>query len=134
MIPSITGFLEQDFEIEEQPTHTYKMNLASELVRGYTDGREAIEQAIYKILNTERYQYVMYSWNYGIELLDLYGEPVSYVCPELERRITEALTWDDRIQSVDNFEFNISKKGEIHVTFTAHTTFGDVAAEKVVNF
>ena len=134
MIPSTTAFLEQDFEIEEQPTHTYKMNLASELVRGYTDTQEAMKQAIYKILNTERYQYVMYSWNYGIELLDLYGEPVSYVCPELERRITEALTWDDRIKSVDNFEFNISKKGEILVTFTAHTVFGDVVAEKVVNF
>ena len=134
MIPSNTAFLERDFEIEEQPTHTYKMNLESELVRGYTDNREAMKQAIYKILNTERYQYVMYSWNYGVELLDLYGEPISYVCPELERRITEALTWDDRIQSVDNFEFNISKKGEILVTFTAHTVFGDVTAEKVVNF
>lgn len=85
-------------------------------------------------MNADDYQYVMYSWNYGIELLDLYGEPVSYVCPELERRITEALTWDDRIKSVDNFEFNISKKGEILVTFTAHTVFGDVVAEKVVNF
>lgn len=134
MIPSTTAFLEQDFEITEQPTHTYKMNLESNLIRGYTDGQEAMKQAIYKILNTERYQYVMYSWNYGIELLDLYGEPVSYVCPELERKITEALTWDDRIQSVDNFEFNISKKGEILVTFTAHTVFGDVVAEKVVNF
>ena len=89
---------------------------------------------IYLILITDRYQFVMYSWNYGIELLDLYGEPVSYVCPELERRITEALTWDDRIKSVDNFEFNISKKGEILVTFTAHTVFGDVVSEKVVNF
>ena len=134
MIPSTTAFLEQDFEITEQPTHTYKMNLESNQIRGYTDGQEAMKQAIYKILNTERYQYVMYSWNYGIELLDLYGEPVSYVCPELERRITEALTWDDRIQSVDNFEFNISKKGEILVTFTAHTVFGDVVAEKVENF
>ena len=134
MIPSTTAFLEQDFEITEQPTHTYKMNLESNLIRGYTDGQEAMKQAIYKILNTERYQYVMYSWNYGIELLDLYGEPVSYVCPELERRITEALTWDDRIQTVDNFEFNISKKGEIFVTFTAHTVFGDVVAEKVLNF
>lgn len=134
MIPSTTAFLEQDFEITEQPTHTYKMNLESNLIRGYADGQEAMKQAIYKILNTERYQYVMYSWNYGIELLDLYGEPVSYVCPELERRITEALTWDDRIQTVDNFEFNISKKGEILVTFTAHTVFGGVVAEKVVNF
>lgn len=134
MIPSATAFLEQDFEIEKQPTHTYKMNLVSEQVRGYTDKQEAMKQAIYKILNTERYQYVMYSWNYGIELLDLFGEPISYVCPELERRITEALTWDDRINSVDNFEFSTSKKGEILVTFTAHTIFGDVVAEKVVNF
>lgn len=134
MIPSVTGFLEQDFEIETQPTNTYKMELESNLIRGYTDGQEAMKQAIFKTLSTERYQYVMYSWNYGIELIDLYGEPVSYVCPELERRITEALTWDERIESVDNFEFDTSKKGEVLVTFTAHTIFGDVTAEKVVNF
>lgn len=134
MIPSTTAFLEQDFELENQPTHTYKMNLESNLIRGYTDGQEAMKQAIYKILLTERYQYVMYSWNYGIELLDLYGMPVSYVCPELERRISEALLWDDRIQSVNNFEFDISKKGVVHVSFTAHTIFGDVQAEREVNF
>lgn len=134
MIPSVTGFLEQDFEIETQPTNTYKMELESNLIRGYTDGQEAMKQAIFKTLSTERYQYVMYSWNYGIELIDLYGEPVSYVCPELERRITEALTWDERIESVDNFEFDTSKKGEVLVTFTAHTIFGNVTAEKVVNF
>lgn len=134
MIPSVTGFLEQDFEIETQPTNTYKMELESNLIRGYIDGQEAMKQAIFKILSTERYQYVMYSWNYGIELIDLYGEPVSYVCPELERRITEALTWDERIESVDNFEFDTSKKGEVLVTFTAHTIFGNVTAEKVVNF
>lgn len=134
MIPFRTAFLEQEFEMEQQPTHTYKMDLAGERVRGYTDGQEAMKQAIYKILSTERYRYIMYSKNYGIELTDLYGEPLSYVCPELKRRITEALTWDDRIESVDCFEFDSSKKGEVRVTFTAHTIFGDVAAQKVVNF
>lgn len=134
MIPSTTAFLEQDFELERQPTYTHKMNLEAHLIRGYTDGLEAMKQAIYKILNTERYQYVMYSWNYGIELLDLFGEPISYVCPELERRITEALMWDDRIQSVDNFEFDFSKKGVVHVSFMTHTIFGDVKAEREVNF
>lgn len=134
MIPSHGGFLPKDFEITTQPTHTYKMNAESDTVRGYTDNLEAMKQAIYKILMTERYQYIMYSWNYGIELLDLYGEPVSYVCPELERRITEALLWDERIKSVDNFEFNILKKGEIHAAFIVHTVFGDVSAEKAVNF
>ncbi len=134
MIPSTTEFFKQDFEFEEQPTYTYKMNLDTGTIRGYTDGQEAMKQAIYKTLNTERYQYVMYSWNYGIELLDLYGEPVSYVCPELERRITEALTWDERIKSVNNFKFDVIGKGAIHVSFVAHTVFGEVQAETKVNF
>ena len=133
MIPSTSAFFEQDFEIDEQPTLTYQMNLNRKSIQGYTDKLEAMKQAIFKILSTERYQYVMYSGNYGIELLDLYGEPITYVCPELERRITEALTWDKRIESVDDFEFDTSKKGEILVTFIAHTIYGDVAAERTVN-
>ncbi len=134
MLPSSTAFLEQDFEIETQPTHTYKMNMSKERIQGYADEKEAVKQAIFKILSTERFQYVMYSGNYGIETLDLFGQPISYVCPELERRITEALLWDDRIQSVENFEFNVSKKSEILVTFSVKTIFGDVTAEKTVNF
>lgn len=133
MIPSTSAFFEQNFEIDEQPTLTYQMNLNRKSIQGYTDKLEAMKQAIFKILSTERYQYIMYSGNYGIELLDLYGEPITYVCPELERRITEALTWDERIESVDDFEFDTSKKGEILVTFIAHTVYGDVAAERTVN-
>lgn len=134
MIPSSAAFLRQDFKIKEQPTKTYKMHMGDKLIAGYVDGLEAVKQAIYKILLTERYQYIMYSWNYGIELLDLYGEPVSYVCPELERRISEALLWDDRILGVDNFVFDFPQKGVIHVTFTVHTIFGNVQAEREVNF
>lgn len=132
MIPG-TAFISQDFKMEEQPTKTYKLDYVNGTAIWYTDGRDAVEQAIYKILSTERYQYIMYSWDYGVELMDLYGEPVSYVCPELERRITEALTWDRRIASVDHFEFNTSTKGEVRVTFTAHTVFGDVSVEKGVS-
>lgn len=133
MIPSTVGFLDQDFEIEEQPSKTYRMDLAGDTTKGVTDGLEAVKQAIYKILNTERYQYIMYSWNYGIETLDLYGEPVTYVCPELERRITEALIADTRISGVSDFEHDITVKGVVHTSFTVHTIFGDIAADKGVN-
>ena len=133
MIPSTTGFLDKDFEITQQPTYTHLMQLDNKVIRGYTDGQEAMRQAIFKILQTERYQYVIYSWNYGIETLDLFGEPVSYVCSELERRIAETLLYDTRIQSVDNFEFQLPKKGVVYVTFTAHTIFGDVEAGRTVN-
>ncbi len=134
MIPSTVGFLNNDFEIKEQPSFTYRMQPDKKLLRGYTDGLEAVKQAIFKIIMTERYQYIMYSWNYGIELLDLFGEPVTYVCPELKRRISEALLCDDRIWSVDNFEFDFPQKGVVHVVFTTHTIFGDVQAEREVNF
>lgn len=134
MIPSTVGFLDKDFEIGEQPSFTYKMRPDENLVRGYTDGLEAVKQAVFKIIMTERYQYIIYSWNYGIELADLFGEPITYVCPELKRRISEALFWDDRIEGVDGFEFNFPQKGVVHVAFTVHTIFGDIQAEREVNF
>ena len=132
MIPSTAGFLDRDFEIKKQPSQTYKMDMDNSLVRGYTDGLEAMKQAVYKIIMTESYQYIMYSWNYGIELLSLFGEPVTYVCPELKRRISEALLWDDRVRSVDDFVFEFPGKGVVHVSFTVHTIFGEIKAEREV--
>lgn len=119
--------------MEKQPSRTYKMHLDESIIIGHTDQQDAMVQVIFNILNTERYQYIIYSWNYGIELVDLYGQPVSYVIPELKRRIAEALTWDERIISVDNFDFSVNK-GKITCNFTVHTKYGDIETEKVVNF
>lgn len=134
MIPSTNTILSTDLEVETQPSKNYKMYIEQNIINGFCDELEAMQQVIYKILNTERYEHIIYSWDYGIELLDLYGEPVTYVCPELERRITEALVQDDRIESVDNFEFDTSEKRTVKATFTVHTIFGSVESEKVVNF
>lgn len=130
MIPSTVGFLDQNFEIETQPSLTYKMNENS--VRGLVDEKDAMRQAIFRILQTERYQYVIYPWYYGIETMDLYGEPVTWVCPELERRISEALVVDDRITGVTNFEFDLESKGVVHACFTVKTIYGDIKADKGV--
>lgn len=134
MIPAQTGFLDKDFEIQEQPSYTHRMDLKFETVRGYTDEKEAMKQAIYKILLTERYQYVMYSWNYGIETMDLYGMPIAYVVPELERRIKDALLYDSRIMAVTDFEFTYPAKRLVHVAFIAHTIYGEIKAEREVNY
>lgn len=133
MIPSTSGFLEYDFEIEEQPTKVYKMDLNGNSIRGFCDELEAMKQTVFRILNTERYQYIIYPWWYGIETIDLYGEPVTWVCPELERRITEALLMDSRISSVMDFEHDISVKGVVHTSFTVKTVYGDLKAEREVS-
>lgn len=133
MIPSASGFPSVDYEITETPTYTYKMWIDEGTIRGYTDMRDAMKQVIYCILNTERYKYVIYSWNYGVELADLFGMPTSFVCPELERRISEALTWDSRIESVSDFDFDLSTKGVVAVTFKVNTIYGEVDGSWEVN-
>ena len=66
---------------EKWPSKTYVMNIDGERITGtMTDDIEAVKQAIYKILNTERYQYPIYSWNYGVELADLFGKPIARTC------------------------------------------------------
>lgn len=132
MLPS--NDLLSSIEIETIPSKDYKMNIKDNIINGYVDEIEAIRQTVYKILNTERYEYTIYSWNYGIELSDLIGEPVGYVCAELERRITEALTQDDRINSVDNFEFDYSEKNIVKVSFNVNTIYGSFETEKAVNY
>lgn len=92
-----------------------------------------MKQTIYCILNTERFEHLIYSWNYGIELKHLIGENTTFVIPELERVIQEALLQDDRISEVNNFEFNV-EKNSIIVKFTVITTVGEIQAEKVVSF
>lgn len=133
MIPSIDDNLIADIEIETQPGLTYKMNLDDKYINGMCDDLEAVKQTVYKILNTERYKYNIYSWNYGVELQDLVGLPTSYVCSELQRRITEALLQDDRIEAVTDFEFDTSNRKEVVCAFIVQTIFGDMATEKVVN-
>lgn len=130
MIPQTTGTIDIQ-EFQEPTSRTYKLNIDRQTITGYTDEQEAMIQAIYLILNIERYDYLIYSWNYGIELKDLFGQPTFYVMAELERRITEALMADSRITGVDNFE--ITREGKkVHAKFTVHTIFGDVEGEKVV--
>ncbi|MGE7021987.1 DUF2634 domain-containing protein [Solibacillus cecembensis] len=121
-----------DFEEVVQPSRTYKLDLERKRIVGYADGREAVEQAIYKALSTERYDYLIYTWNYGAEIAKLFGQPIPYVYSELKRLITEALTHDDRIDSVDAFNFS-HVKHRVHVQFTAHTIVGPIDIEKEVD-
>lgn len=120
-----------EFKIKTQPNKTYKMLIEDEKVLGNTDDLEAIEQACYKVLNTERYQYVIYSWNYGIELQDLFGKPIPYVFSELPRRIREALIQDDRVSDVTNFDLS-NQKGNVLAKFEVVTEKGIIKMEKGV--
>ena len=133
MIPeSFISDIEPEEEID--PNKTYRMDFKDNNIEGFIDEKDAIKQAIYKILGTERYAYPIYSWDYGIELSDLYGEDVRYVCAELEDRIKEALTQDDRIVDVTDFKFDTKEKGIVKVKFTVESIEGNIDIESEVDY
>lgn len=120
-------------EIEDaiEHTNTYKLHTNINRCYGLVDGIEALKQAIFLMLSIERYDYVIYSWNTGIEIKDLIGKPVQYVISELKRRIPECLLQDDRILKVDNFEFEVNKK-KLHCIFEIESIYGTFQAEREV--
>lgn len=120
-----------EFTLVEEPSYTYKLDIGKGCIKGMTDEADAMLQAVYLILSVERYQYPIYSWNYGVELASLIGKPKDYVMSEVKRRITEALTQDNRIKSVDGWNFETTQKSVI-VTFVVHTIFGDIETTKEV--
>lgn len=131
MIPQNQILQTEWLTFAKQPSWTYRMREVQKEVRGDVDGLLAVKQAVAKILSTERYQYVIYDWNYGVEFSDLWGKPMSYVIPEVEQRITEALCSDDRIESVTDFRFT-QHKSDLTVSFHVQTLYGDWEEERTV--
>lgn len=119
--------LTHDFTIEYLPSRTPGLDRKCQVCFGMVDTIQAVEQAVYLILNVERYQWLIYSWNYGVELRDLFGKPVRYCITEIERRIAEALLQDDRITAVQDFHFETIKR-VVKTTFTVVSIFGEFGA------
>ena len=96
-------------------------------IASYIDGIDAMKQAVWKRLMTEKYVYDIYDDTYGLQTVDLIGKDYIYVASELEHRIRETLLYDDRITDVNSFEF---KRGPDHVWvgFNVVTIFGELSS------
>lgn len=129
MIPMVADDLRQDFTFGTAPSRTFRMNHDPKKIYGTIDQIKAVEQSVFLILNTERYEYLIHSWNYGVEFKTLIGKDIDYVIPEIERRIREALLQDDRITAVDNFTFQVENKKQVLTTFTVTCIYGPINFE-----
>jgi len=87
LIPETQMTMNDNVVIQTVPTLTYRVQREKEIVSGTLEELEAMKQAVFKILFTERYQYEIYNWEYGMELNDLFGRAKSYVIPEIKKRI-----------------------------------------------
>lgn len=126
MIP-IGGSL-QDAAEEQQTSRTYGIDFAAGKATGMVDGLEAVRQAVYKILRTDRFAHLIYDANYGSEISGLQGRSQGYVRSEIDRRIREALLQDDRISEIADMQVTITGD-EALVTFTVVSNYGDFKEE-----
>ncbi len=65
----------------------------------------AVVQAAYLNLQTPRFQHLIYSWQYGSELYTLVGKDEGYVLSESRRMIIDALSIDERISDIKDFNY-----------------------------
>lgn len=109
-----------------QPSRTYAIDLENGRIAGTIDGVEAVRQAVYKILDTDRFAHFIYSANYGTERRfgGLYSN-------DIERWVSEALLVDDRIVAIEDFQTAVSGDEAI-VSFTVVSIFGSAQVERTV--
>lgn len=142
MIPA-AGENYEAIQLTENSSYTYRLKPETKRVEGVIGSRpgrgidrqkelEAIQQRAYLILHTQRYDFLIYSWAYGVELMQLIGSPISYALPELKRVIYEALMQDEDIIGVDDMEFTV-KRNTVFCSFLIRTRYGDIQAEKEVS-
>ena len=129
MLPDYNTVYQQD---NIMPSKTYYINRNTNRISGYIDDKDAIIQAIYLILSTERYESVIYNWYYGTEFDSLVGKDRDFVKSELKGRIAEAILEDDRILDVTDFDISFNKD-VVNVVFLVETNIGDININWEVN-
>lgn len=148
MTPQIDNAIENKVQIIEIPSKTYKLNInefniissdneqyieGQDRIIGFVDNIDAIKQSVYHILNTERYAYLIYEDNYGIELNQFKGQGFEFLEMNIEDVLKEALTYDLRIINVVVNEINEINKDSAEVKFTVQSIYGDLQVEVNIN-
>lgn len=115
-------------------TRTYKIDFDNGRISGYTDDMDALEQAITKILLTERFKNLIYSNEYGSEVkscLMSEGCTNEFLNAEIPALIKEALLVDNRILEVDNFILDF-ENDSVYIECDVSTIYGNTTVKVVV--
>lgn len=128
-----------DLEIEDSETQTsddiadktYYLNFDKNRIQGYIKELEAVKQSIICMLETERYAYLIHTWQYGASLEQYIGQSYDYVTADIGREIKETLMTDDRI--LDVFGFKFEQIGDnLKINFEVNTVYGIVSESVVI--
>lgn len=74
-------------------------------------GNDAIRVWVYKAIKTTRYQYEIYTWDYGCEIESLIGKGfrASFIESEAKRYIEEAIIVNPYIRNINKIDITFEK-------------------------
>lgn len=108
------------FDYEEMKT---KVNSVGEIIVG--NAQDAYRFWVMKCLITERYNYLAYSSDFGVEIEEIQkaNYPRDIAESEIQRTITESLEIDERTTGVENFQFDWDGDS-LFITFEVDSIYG----------
>lgn len=133
----LPAYIEDEAELAEleeeikQPKE-YGVNFETGQLTGeIVEGKEAIKVWIWFALQTPRYRYYIYTWDYGSEFEDLIGQGYTeeYIEAEAQRMTEDCLLVNENIQSISEFAVNM-ENDTLTVSFVANTIYGDIEFNK----
>lgn len=122
MIPKITS--SEDISVQQFKTKTYRLDFVNKRIVGMIDNLDAMVQATYKVLLTERYSERIYSGDYGIELQRLIGASMPFVEANIKTTIEETLKPDLRFKEVESVSITRTDIDALDVSFKIVTDSG----------
>lgn len=120
--------LEESAELSDK---TFLLNFENNRIQGNIKELEAVKQSIICMLETERYAYLIHTWQYGASIEQYIGQSYDYVTADIGREIKETLMTDDRIIDVYGFKFEQTAEN-LKVNFEVNTVYGIVSESVVI--
>ena len=120
--------IDNTFPLYKEVAWDFKRNIPIIEKRDFkiVEGNEAIKVWVYKALLTPRYQYSIYTWNYGSELLSLIGKAYTpqLTKSEAKRYIEETLKINPYILEVNVLDTDF-KDGVLSASIKIVTIYGE---------
>lgn len=111
---------------QNQPSLSWYINKETNRIEGIVDGQAAVRQAVEIILNVERFRWQIYRPYSGMEWDGLIGQDPGYVGAELQRRVIDALTVDDRVTGISDYDYTVDGSS-LSAVFAVNTVYGSIA-------
>ena len=129
-LPEGNGVISAGVDYRQLPSLTWSINKETNRIEGYADRLTAVAQAAEIIINTERFEWQIYRAFSGVRLDDLLGLESDFVAAELQRRIREALSMDNRISGISDYAVTVDGD-TMTVSFRVLTVYGETES---INF